>query len=114
MGTRPTLTLRGHGFVGVAASVALLIGLAGCSAPSAPPSGSATPSVSATPGAAAPRPIFTVGCEQVLTTRAAQSAIASTVSLRVDEGTMPASLLEAAYRQTGGLDCEWTASSTNS
>jgi hypothetical protein len=114
MSTRPSLTFPRHGVVGVAASVALLIGLAGCSTPSPPPSGSATPSVSPTPGAAAPRSIFPVGCEQVLKTSAAQSAIASTVSLRVDEGTMPTSLLEAAYRQTGGLDCDWTASSANS
>lgn len=91
-----------------------MIGLAGCATPSVSPSGSATPSVSPTPGAASPRPIFPVGCEQVLKTSAAQSAITPTVSLRVDEGTMPTSLLEAAYRQTGGLDCDWTASSTNS
>lgn len=104
-----------RGAVASLASLFLVFGLVGCATASVSPHGTATASSQA-PSASAddPRPIIPLSCEKLLPTSTAQSAISSTVSAHVVETTPPSSLTAAAYRQTGGFDCEWTATTTNS
>src|SRR3954447_19101799 len=113
MSTRRSLTFSRRNLLGVAASMALLIGLAGCTTPSPSPTGVTTVSPKPTPAASVPHPIISVSCDQLLPMKTVQSAVTSPLTARVTEATPPASLADASYRQAGGFDCEWTASTAS-
>src|SRR6187402_3485069 len=97
------------------ATLAAVLVLAGCAATGAPPPTMANSPAANVPtptgGAHRPDPVYPVPCDELIPGSQVRD-VAGQAVLRAGDSIPPTSLVQAAYRQAGGVDCEWADPTT--